>query len=593
MTEEPKQARAESSKRASRASIPFRVKLTVVGSLLALVPLLATGVYLLQISSVNIRKLSLDVQEAKANDLAHMLEAELVSAQNGLDAVGKVLTDIDLEGPTAIELALNLVGSHEALDHVGLYTASGKLLDVIREASTSEVTLPESLEDDLREEAAGENVVTGTAVADGSSARVLITVPLRVGDRVSGFAASLVSLAKVETRARLLVETSPISLFVIDRQKRILVHSDFTKTDPLASAAELEIVQEYDRSSLAGRVSTTGDFLGSAGAPVVTSLIPLPSRSWAIVAEVPHEVAYKSLTDMRRLMIAATIVAAILALVLAFFTARQITRPISQLSNFAKDLAARRFDRRVTVHTRDELAILGDVMSSAAADLQASEERIRTEEAIRGDLGRYLPAELVDKVVRREQDMGLGGRRSEITVLFADVVGFTPLADALPADQTVALLNELFTILTEIVFRHHGTVDKFIGDCVMAVWGAPEPQPDHAERALAAAEDMMRWLEAGNRGWQAKYGATVELAIGINSGEAVVGNIGSKTRMQYTAVGDVVNVAARLEAIARPQQILISEATRRGAGDRFEYRSLGPRQLVGRGEPVHLFEVTV
>lgn len=593
MTKETKRARTKRSSWGPRASIPFRVKLTVVGSLLALLPLLATGVYLLQISSTNIRRLSLDVQEAKSNDLARTLEAELTSAQNGLDAVAKVLTDTSLDENTAVELALNLVGSHATLDQVGIYTASGELLDVIREGDTGQIAPPERLGGDLREEAAGENVATGAAVADGTSARVLIVVPLRVGGRVSGFAASLVSLAGVESRARQLVETSPISLFVIDERKRILLHSEPNRATPLMSATGLEIVQAFDRSSLASRASTTGDFLGSHDTPVVTSLIPIPARSWAIVAEVPHEVAYKSLTDMRRLMIAATIIAAVLALLLAFFVARQITRPISQLSNFAKDLAARRFDRRVTVHTRDELAILGDVMSSAAADLQASEERIRKEEAIRGDLGRYLPAELVDKVVRREQDMGLGGRRSRVTVLFADVVGFTPLADALPADHTVALLNELFTILTEIVFRHHGTVDKFIGDCVMAVWGAPEPQPDHAERALAAAEDMMRWLEAGNRGWQEKYGATVELAIGINSGEAVVGNIGSETRMQYTAVGDVVNVAARLEAIARPQQILISEATRRAAGDRFEYRSLGPRQLVGRGEPVHLFEVTV
>jgi len=260
---------------------------------------------------------------------------------------------------------------------------------------------------------------------------------------------------------------------------------------------------------------------------------------------------------------------------------------------FADDLAARRFDRRVTVNTRDELAVLGDVLSSAAADLQASEERIREEEAIRRDLRRYLDSDLVDRVVRREQDMKLGGERREISVLFADVVAFTPIADSLAAEETVGLLNELFTILTEIVFRHEGTVDKFIGDSVMAIWGAPQLQPDHAARAIAAAEDMMRWLEAGNQGWRQKFGVTVELAIGINSGHAVVGNVGSETRMQYTAIGDVVNVAARLESIARPQQILVTHATKALAGDDFQYSSLGPRQLVGRRDPVKLFEVRV
>ena len=189
--------------------------------------------------------------------------------------------------------------------------------------------------------------------------------------------------------------------------------------------------------------------------------------------------------------------------------------------------------------------------------------------------------------------MKLGGERREISVLFADVVAFTPIADSLAAEDTVALLNELFTILTEIVFRHAGTVDKFIGDSVMAIWNAPEIQRDHARRAIAAAEDMMRWLEAGNQGWRQKYGVVVELAIGINSGQAVVGNVGSETRMQYTAIGDAVNVAARLESIARPQQILVTKSTKEAAGEGYELVPLGPRQLVGRQESVNLYEVRV
>ncbi|MCA9545292.1 MAG: hypothetical protein KC613_12900 [Myxococcales bacterium] len=179
-----------------------------------------------------------------------------------------------------------------------------------------------------------------------------------------------------------------------------------------------------------------------------------------------------------------------------------------------------------------------------------------------------------------------------VAVLFADVVGFTPLAESQPAEVVVTVLNELFTLLTDIVFRHGGTIDKFIGDCVMAVWGAPNPQGDHAERALLAAEDMMRWVEAAGAGWQARFGVDLQLAIGINSGEAVVGNVGSESRMEYTAIGDAVNVAARLEGIARPNQILITRATRDAAGDGFEYAPVGRRPVTGRAEPVQLFEVS-
>jgi class 3 adenylate cyclase len=268
-----------------------------------------------------------------------------------------------------------------------------------------------------------------------------------------------------------------------------------------------------------------------------------------------------------------------------------VTSPLEQLSAYAGAIARREFDSRIDIRTGDELSVLADAMSRAADDLRIGEQRLAREHAIRSDLGRYLPAELVDLVVRREQDMALGGAKRELTVMFADVVSFTPLTEKLTPTQVVALLNELFTIVTEIVFRHGGTIDKFVGDCVMALWGVPTAQPDHAARALAAAEEILSWLEAGNLTWQRKYGVRVQLAIGVNSGEAVVGNIGSERRMEYTAIGDVVNVAARLEAIARPQQVLLTEATRAMAGAGFRYTELGARTVAGRAEPLILFEL--
>ena len=230
-------------------------------------------------------------------------------------------------------------------------------------------------------------------------------------------------------------------------------------------------------------------------------------------------------------------------------------------------------------------------MNRASKDLEESEESLKRELAIRSDLGRYLPGELVEQIVRREREMALGGERRDVTILFADVVAFTPLTEKRSPEEVVTILNELFTILTAIVFRHGGTVDKFIGDCVMALWGAPTSQDDHAAKAVAAAEDMFRWLETGNAAWKERFDVTIRLAVGIHTGEAVVGNIGSETRMEYTAIGDAVNVAARLESIARPQQILVTQATRDAAGDDFEYVDAGTHRLAGKEEPLQLYEV--
>jgi class 3 adenylate cyclase len=230
-------------------------------------------------------------------------------------------------------------------------------------------------------------------------------------------------------------------------------------------------------------------------------------------------------------------------------------------------------------------------MREAARSLAASEQQLRDEAAVRADLGRYLPAQLVDKIVRREQSLALGGELRRVTVLFADVAGFSTLVGERPPPVVVAILNQLFTILSELVFRHGGTVDKFIGDCVMAFWNAPDAQADHGARAVAAAADMARWVEAANEIWQDQHGVTVHLAIGIHTGDAVIGNFGSERRMEYTCIGEAVSLAARLEAIARPSQILVTEAVRDAAGDRFTYLPLGQHRVARRLEPVELFEV--
>ena len=155
----------------------------------------------------------------------------------------------------------------------------------------------------------------------------------------------------------------------------------------------------------------------------------------------------------------------------------------------------------------------------------------------------------------------------------------------------MAFLNELFTVGSEVIFRHGGTIDKFIGDCIMAVFGAVDEQPDHAARAVAAAEDLQRFVGTSAATWKEKYGIEARLAIGVNSGDAVVGNLGSERRMEYTAIGDAVNVAARLEALARPGQVLVAAETAALAGDEFAFASLGTHPIRGKKQALEIMEL--
>jgi class 3 adenylate cyclase len=578
---------------APRVRFPIASKLSLAFALLAALPLVGLGAYVVDLDRTTLRVLSQHLQGAVGDSVAGLVDDELRGAEDALEGIGRILLDATLDEASTTRLAEARLSGESRLDHVVAYDARGQLLVALAEddAQTA-VRPPDTLSPELRTAADHADAAMGAAAPSESGMRVLLVVPLHREEEVAGYLASMVALDAVDARIAELQREHfaevPDAILLTDARGHVLANGEgsLDGADAAARAGVLSAIDAATGAAWSGRFDAPGgERLGT--------MRPVGARALRVITQVPLAIAFASIAAVQRAVAIAVLVAILVAVLLGILLARGITAPVRTLVGLAADLGARRFDRRASVGTGDELAVLGHAMSEAARGLEESEKAIRKEIEIRTDLGRYLPSEIVDRVVAREQDMALGGTARTITVLFADVVGFTPLAAKLKPEATVAILNELFSILTEIVFRHGGTVDKFVGDSVMAIWNAPAIQDDHAARALRAAEEMLRWLEAGNAGWREKYGVTIELAIGVNTGEAVVGNIGSDTRMEYTAIGDTVNVAARLEALARPQQILVTAATRDAAKDEpFDFYDGGMRELAGRREPVHVFEVS-
>lgn len=216
-------------------------------------------------------------------------------------------------------------------------------------------------------------------------------------------------------------------------------------------------------------------------------------------------------------------------------------------------------------------------------------QRQRMLEAIK----RYVGTEVAADILNERDGIGaLGGRRKQVTVLFADIQGFTPLAARLPPEQVVELLNEYFTAVTELVFKHGGALDKFIGDAVVAVFGVPRSRDDDALRAVHTAIAIERELGEVRRTWDARSGSPLQVRVGIDTGWAIVGNVGSPQRMDYTVIGDVVNTASRIQNLAQPGSILVSETTRGFLGDSVLLREFPEVEIRGKeGKPARLFEV--
>ncbi len=206
---------------------------------------------------------------------------------------------------------------------------------------------------------------------------------------------------------------------------------------------------------------------------------------------------------------------------------------------------------------------------------------------------RYVSKDVYDRLVADPSLAALGGARRTMTVLFSDVRGFTAMSEKGSPEEVVAQLNEYFSRMVQVVFDHRGTVDKFVGDMVMALFGAPLDDDDHAEHAVQAALAMVEALGELNAGWQAQGRPTLDIGIGINTGDMVAGNIGSDTIMSYTVIGDAVNLGARLESLNKDYgtRVIISEATRSRLKGRYDIHPLGDVVVKGKSKPVAIFEV--
>jgi adenylate cyclase len=241
--------------------------------------------------------------------------------------------------------------------------------------------------------------------------------------------------------------------------------------------------------------------------------------------------------------------------------------------------------------------LFGGSVAYAGAMLASYLTEGRDRRRVKEMFGRYVSPEYVARLADEHESLKLGGERIPITVLFSDIRGFTSLSERLPAETVVEMLNEYLDRMADVVFRHGGTLDKFIGDAVMAFWNAPVPTPDHATRAAEAALDMMEELETLNRRWEAAgAAAALQIGIGLNTGEAIVGNIGSLTRkLDYTAIGDPVNLAARLESATKEYgvNIIISETTRAALGEgRYQVDPLDEVRVKGKEQAVKIFELS-
>ncbi len=252
-------------------------------------------------------------------------------------------------------------------------------------------------------------------------------------------------------------------------------------------------------------------------------------------------------------------------------------------------------DNVTTTHRfgEEDLEFLVAFSAIAAVAIENSQyaERIRRETIVRSNFERFFPPALAARIAETPDAVRLGGEKRLVTVLFTDIRGFTALSEGMRPDDMAALLTDYRTEMVDIVFRHGGTLDKFIGDAVMAQWGAPIGSPDDPDRAVRAAIEMIAALDRLNERFRADGRPELQVGIGLNYGEAFAGYIGSESRLEFTVIGDTVNTASRLSSAAGPREILISDDLRCVLTAPPEMVEGAPLDLKGKSQPVPVYRV--
>lgn len=276
----------------------------------------------------------------------------------------------------------------------------------------------------------------------------------------------------------------------------------------------------------------------------------------------------------------------LVGLVIAFAMSARVTRPLQRLRLAVNALAAGDLEARVQPSTRDEVGDLTRAFNEMGESLS---QKHRVETAFR----RYVSDHVLQEVLDQPEGITLAGEERQVTVVFIDIRNFSPLADQIGAEGVVTFLNEAFELITDRLLDHGATVDKYMGDAILAYFGAPIESPDHAQRAVAAAIAVQRSVAERNAKCEADGAPFVrlEIGIGIATGPVIVGNIGSELKMDYTAIGDPVNVANRLQKLAGTGGICVTATVAGRVSDLVELEPLGPHKLDGYDQEVDLFRV--
>ncbi len=474
-----------------------------------------------------------------------------------------------------IKEKINLISleiSHsDLIDYVIVYETNGKLLDIfIAKDHKLPFSSPDSLSSNIREKLKKNSIWIDTPkqLFDSDTYYSSIIIPWMNKGELIGYLATYYDLSVL---THIVQQTSEVRF---NDNNHIYILNCFGK-----SIIGLEKDDNYfDNMSIQLFESTFCDFLKSVNTSIavtntyknedvqmLTSYKTLPDFKIVIGVEQKYKTAFKTITKLQRITLIIAVLSIIIALLVSLLFSRYIAIPLNKLNHLINRLTKEKtFGQTVDIDSNDEISDLADSFNHLSIELDQYSNIIQRDAIIKGNLARFLSPHLVERIITHEDNMPCPNEEREIAIIFADIHDFSFLTEKLHASEVMMILNTYFTRCGEIIFNHNGTVDKYIGDCIMALFNAPYDIDEPAIVATRAAIEICNIMsEISNEYKDSLQKAGLvkfSVGIGISYGKAIVGNLGSDDRMDYTAVGDIVNIASHIQGLAKGKnEILVDK----------------------------------
>jgi len=578
-------------------------KLVVSITIAAVIPLIILGYFLTTINIDTLHRLIKEYYLSITDNISGKITDEIDIVVQNLNEFSSILGNERISNIQKINLIALKIKRSPLINYILIYDEKGNFLDMLKPKNLS---FPFKIKNSLGKEiinslSKNDKYISEIVYPDKNSyPYIKIIVKWYNKNKLFGYIETYYSLEHLSdtiSLASMRKFNKKNLIFIIANNGNIIVHN---KKDYVLSRYNLinkEILQNIKNVGDLKKIFRTDlgfstEFLKD-GKKFIGNLQIIPELHSGIVIYQQKAVAFASVKRMIIQIFLWTILAIIFSILIAFILSKVLTTPILKLVDTIKILTTKKkLGLQVNVKSNDEIGELANSFNNMSSELLKYSQQIKESAIVQSKLSRYFSPAIMEQISQTKDVLSMGGVKKNIAVLFVDIHDFTTLSEKLDPKDIAILLNSFFSRSVKNIFKWEGTVDKFIGDCVMAIFNAPYDIDDFVYKAIMAGKEHIDFIKQESDNFKKRFGHDISIGIGIDTGEAIVGNLGSTDRMEYTAIGDVVNTASRIEGKAGKNELLITENCYNVIKDRIECTFLGEFELKGKKAKTKIYVVS-